>query len=313
MLTLDVTDQQLIDLMLVDGRQTNRALAEALGLSESTVANRIRRLVENGVMNVIPQFDWHAAGFHALAIAYLETSGRPPAEVAGQIAALPGSLSVHLTVGDADVIALVLAVDDTELHQVLATIRRTDGVCGLRASRVVEVFSYSRSLALLPFQSTSVETFPNPALRLTDLDRFIIEQLRADGRMSSREIARGTSVADVTVRRRQRQMEDAGLLRVAAVCHPFASGRIAASAHIAIDADGDPAAVAKHLSTDPAVAACMTTIGSHPITAIVAAPTSEELGRYITGTLREVPGVRSAKAWAMTAVAAHRSDLSRFL
>lgn len=52
---LDPIDERITELLSADGRMTNAALADALGIAPSTAHSRVRGLVERGVI----------AGFHA--------------------------------------------------------------------------------------------------------------------------------------------------------------------------------------------------------------------------------------------------------
>src|SRR4051794_18451430 len=61
---LDSTDLRLIDLLALDGRANNRYLADQVGMTEATVASRIRSLVERRVLGITATFDWEAAGYN---------------------------------------------------------------------------------------------------------------------------------------------------------------------------------------------------------------------------------------------------------
>jgi DNA-binding Lrp family transcriptional regulator len=52
---LDPVDERIVALLSADGRMTNAALADAIGLAPSTVHTRVRALVDRGVIT----------GFHA--------------------------------------------------------------------------------------------------------------------------------------------------------------------------------------------------------------------------------------------------------
>lgn len=52
---LDPVDERIVALLSADGRMTNAALADAIGLAPSTVHSRVRALVDRGVIT----------GFHA--------------------------------------------------------------------------------------------------------------------------------------------------------------------------------------------------------------------------------------------------------
>lgn len=64
---LDETDRQIISLLQYDGRMPYTEIAGKLGISESAVRRRVKRLTEDGVMQIVsivePRLlDWNAAG-----------------------------------------------------------------------------------------------------------------------------------------------------------------------------------------------------------------------------------------------------------
>jgi len=64
---LDRTDREIISLLQYDGRMPFTEIGDKLGLSEGTVRRRIKRLTEDGVMQIVgivePRLmDWNAAG-----------------------------------------------------------------------------------------------------------------------------------------------------------------------------------------------------------------------------------------------------------
>ena len=61
---LDDADLRIIDTLVHDGRTNSRAMVELSGLTEETVATRIRNLIERNIIGITAIFDWNAAGYH---------------------------------------------------------------------------------------------------------------------------------------------------------------------------------------------------------------------------------------------------------
>jgi Lrp/AsnC family transcriptional regulator for asnA, asnC and gidA len=64
---LDETDRKIISLLQYDGRMPYTEIGNKLGLSEGAVRRRVKRLTEDGVMQIVgivePRLmDWNAAG-----------------------------------------------------------------------------------------------------------------------------------------------------------------------------------------------------------------------------------------------------------
>ena len=103
---LDETDRKLIAWLRTDSRQPVKRLAALLGISRSTVNNRIRRLMDIGVI----------AGFtvalrarsdpgNVTAIAMIEVSGRSAESVAERLRGLPDVRAIYTTNGRWDLVA----------------------------------------------------------------------------------------------------------------------------------------------------------------------------------------------------------------
>ena len=50
---IDAIDQEIIKMLQIDGRLTNTVIAKKLGISEATVRNRLTRLIEEEVIQIV--------------------------------------------------------------------------------------------------------------------------------------------------------------------------------------------------------------------------------------------------------------------
>lgn len=130
MIELDETDYAIIDLLREDGRLPYRAIARELGLTETTVRARVRRLEESDTMRVVAVTDIEAAGYQMLLAIGVQTENRSPTEVAGELAKIPEVFSVNVVVGTHDVEILVVARDQEALAELLT--ERLAGIPGVR-------------------------------------------------------------------------------------------------------------------------------------------------------------------------------------
>ncbi|MDE2596904.1 MAG: AsnC family transcriptional regulator [Sphingomonadales bacterium] len=96
---LDEVDRRIIGVLARDGRAQSTTIGEELGLSGNLVANRIRAMDAAGLMRVVAVADYRLHGYKLLARIRLKVSGRPPVEVAEELAVREEVLSVHLTSG----------------------------------------------------------------------------------------------------------------------------------------------------------------------------------------------------------------------
>jgi DNA-binding Lrp family transcriptional regulator len=295
---LDAADVRLIDLLAIDGRMSNRALAAAVGMTEATVASRLRSMFDQRILDVSAILDWRAAGYRWDMRVLITVEGRPIHDVGRSVADLPEVFSVIVLLGTHDLVAHVLLPNEAEatrfLHEDLAAI---PGVAHVETVVTLETLKYSTRFAnksAVPPQPSVVD-FPDPVVDLDPLDHSVIGELLDDGRRSNREIARRLDVSEGTVRARLRRMEDAGLLRIRGQVDADRAGLVTAWAAVMIDLAGPLAHLAPAaIAALPEVVSLTVTAGRHDVYAFVIAPSRERLVRLVIHEIRKLPGVRAA-------------------
>lgn len=130
LIELDDTDNAIIELLRADGRLPYRAIAREVGVTESTVRARVRRLEESDTMRVVAVTDIEAAGFTMLLAIGVQVENRSPEQVAREMAAIPEVFSVNVVVGSHDVEILVVAEDQAALTRLITG--RLAEVAGVR-------------------------------------------------------------------------------------------------------------------------------------------------------------------------------------
>jgi Lrp/AsnC family transcriptional regulator for asnA, asnC and gidA len=121
---LDHVSKAIIDALQRDGRRSYSGIAESVGLSEAAVRQRVNRLVEAGVMQIVAVTDPRELGFDREAMIGICCSGNSAA-TADKLAAIDDINYVVLTAGRFDVIVEVVCEDDTHLLDILNTKIRT--------------------------------------------------------------------------------------------------------------------------------------------------------------------------------------------
>ena len=140
LLELDDTDNAIIDLLRADGRLPYRAIARELGVTESTVRSRVRRLEESNTMRVVAVTDIEAAGFGMLLAIGVQVEGRSPETVARDLARFPEVFSVNVVVGAQDVEILVVTEDQVSLNELIGIhLAAVPGVRRLTPALALEV------------------------------------------------------------------------------------------------------------------------------------------------------------------------------
>lgn len=133
---LDRTNRVIIEELQRDGRLAYGAIAKTVGLSEAAVRQRVQRLRETGVMEIVAVTDPLQLGFRRQAMIGVRAEGDLRV-VADQIAEIPEVEYVVICAGSFDLLVEVVCEDDDHLLELLNTSIRT--VPGIRAT---EAFVY---------------------------------------------------------------------------------------------------------------------------------------------------------------------------
>lgn len=124
----DETDKAIIAELQTDGRRAYAAIAESVGLSEAAVRARVKRLIQDGAMQIVAVTDPLQLGFARQAMIGIRVSG-PVEPVADALTAEPEVDYVVITAGHYDILAeVVCESDDHLLHLVSQRIRSIEGV-----------------------------------------------------------------------------------------------------------------------------------------------------------------------------------------
>ena len=124
---LDDVSRAIIEQLQEDGRRSYARIATAVGLSEAAVRQRVQRLLDAGVMQIVAVTDPMQVGFPRQAMVGVRTSG-DARTVADALAAFPEVDYVVVTAGSFDVIVEVVCEDDVHLLETVARLRAVDGV-----------------------------------------------------------------------------------------------------------------------------------------------------------------------------------------
>lgn len=135
---LDDISKAIIEVLQVDGRASYAAIAKKVGLSEAAVRQRVQRLLEAGIMQIVAVTDPMQVGFRRQAMIGIRTSGDLVA-VGDALSEMPEVDYVVTTAGSFDLLAEVVCEDDEQLLDLLSTrIRQLPGV------QSTETFVYLR-------------------------------------------------------------------------------------------------------------------------------------------------------------------------
>ncbi|MDH5278618.1 MAG: Lrp/AsnC family transcriptional regulator, partial [Actinomycetota bacterium] len=115
---LDDVSKAIIEQLQEDGRRPYATIGRAVGLSEAAVRQRVQRLLESGVMQIVAVTDPLTVGFTRAAMIGIRVDG--DMEVAAEhLEAMPEVDYVVITAGAYDLLVEVVCEDDDHLLEVI--------------------------------------------------------------------------------------------------------------------------------------------------------------------------------------------------
>jgi Lrp/AsnC family transcriptional regulator for asnA, asnC and gidA len=115
---LDDVSKAIIEQLQSDGRRSYAEIGKAVGLSEAAVRQRVQKLTEAGVMQVVAVTDPMQLGFYRQAMIGLRVSGDTTL-VADELGRIPAVDYVVLTAGSFDILAEIVCENDEDLIELL--------------------------------------------------------------------------------------------------------------------------------------------------------------------------------------------------
>lgn len=305
---LDRLDEQIVRSLQLAPRAPFRRIAEALGVSEHTVARRYRTLRRNGILHVVAVVDPIALG-ESNWIVRVHTRPDATLEVGRALGQRPDVGWVSVSAGGAELVCAVRSHTQEQRERLLVDrLPRTAAVRDVSAAVILRRFlggSASDWLgvedALSAEQVAQVadgrppRTTPQPGQRLAASDYAMLDVLAKDGRAPIEALARA---ADCSAGRASRRLD--ALLR---------SGVVYLDLDVAAGALGYPTSAYLWLTAPPArlEAVCLA-LAEHREAAFVAATSGranvlasvtcrslDDLYRYVTEKIGAVDGVQSCE------------------
>jgi Lrp/AsnC family transcriptional regulator for asnA, asnC and gidA len=133
--------------------------------------------------------------------------------------------------------------------------------------------------------------------RLDNIDQFIIEAMRKDGREAFAQIAEKLNVSPGMIRQRYNRLVELGYLKVVAVTNPLMMG-ISTMALIGIHTDGNKMLqVAEKVSKLDEVVYLVVVSGRYDIVCEVFCRDHEDLLKFLTEKLAKIDGIRETESF----------------
>jgi len=124
---LDDVSRAIIEQLQEDGRRPYARIAAAVGLSEAAVRQRVQRLLDQHVMQVVAVTNPLSLGYRRMAMIGVRAEGETT-KIAAKLEAMPDIDYLVVTAGSFDLMAEVVVEDDGTLLSITNRIRSVAGV-----------------------------------------------------------------------------------------------------------------------------------------------------------------------------------------
>lgn len=296
---LSSIDREVIRILQVDGRTGFAQIGREVGITEKTARKRVNELIKRDVIQITAVTDPELLGYRAIALVAVRVDKtRTAAQVAGELADVAAVDYVLVTTGRYHVMAEVMCAD---LAGLAATVENEI----VTVAGVVdhEIFPYLRLHYQEPRWEAARWKSPSrsgvsPTHELDEVDRQILTELNADGRVPFQGVARKLGASESQVRHRVNRMVDAGSVRILGITNPRSVG-FNTIAWLGIEAM--PEVRAQELADQLAALASITYVvvcaGRFEILAEAICVDHNDLLAVLDGQVRALPGVARLEAF----------------
>lgn len=121
---LDDISKRIVELLQEDGRRPYAEIAREVGLSEAAARQRVQRMTEAGIIQIVAVTDPMQLGFHRMSMIGIRVSGNPR-EIAQELTTITELAYVVVTLGTFDILVEAVCENDEHLIELIATRIRT--------------------------------------------------------------------------------------------------------------------------------------------------------------------------------------------
>lgn len=126
---IDTFDKQLIQMLAKNGRITSAEIARSLGVHERTVAKRVQKLLEKGLVEVVGLVNKNAFGYDIIGEIICSSKGADLRSLAEEIAKFPEVSYASLILGEQGLSIGVHSKSTSDLHEFVAKkLSRVEGL-----------------------------------------------------------------------------------------------------------------------------------------------------------------------------------------
>jgi Lrp/AsnC family transcriptional regulator for asnA, asnC and gidA len=136
---IDTVDSAMIKLLQKDGRISNTEMAKHLGLSEATVRTRLKRLIDDEIIQIVAVSNPFKLGFEFTGNIDIHVETRKIDDVVAELKKLRELWYIILTTGDSNINAEFIVKSRDDLNDLLYNkISKIDGVIRVETAVIMK-------------------------------------------------------------------------------------------------------------------------------------------------------------------------------
>lgn len=291
-------DIEIIKQLQNDARKPFTAIAEDLGLPESTVRKRVDRLEATGVLQFTGFADPLRLGFQYWSYVAVKVELSALERCARAISQHHEVFFVGITTGEFNLfIAAVFRSNTDLLHFLNERLPKSPGVIETATSNALRIFKRTGHLfshnAPAPSRLKQIRLDAIEDADISEIDLRIMAALQTEGRKSFAQVASQLEISESTVHNRVQRLRNLGILQFEAYADPTRLGYpIWALFQFRVEAR-QPPAVAARLAQIPELLFVGVTTGTHDVFAAGAFRSNDDVLSFLTTKLAELPSIKS--------------------
>ena len=285
---LDQLDLKLIEELEIDARQTSRDLGKKLGVSATTISNRMRKMVENEVIDFAVVTSPSAIGLRVETLWRLKITPGKSADVVDYFKGLRNVRNLGRYTGRYDVLLYTLFQDNEELlHWMIEQLSNVEDVLVAEQMTVIKITKHSSKYLHAETNLSYQNVYP----QFDESDTKLIKELELEPRDTYDSLGKKAGVSRQLAARRLKKFMDDGVVRVFSVIDPLMLG-YSVCAHIFIKVRFNRIMPTTNiLSGHPKVKYVSIIGGTSNIMIYAAFRDIDEMSRFLTDELGKIPGI----------------------
>jgi DNA-binding Lrp family transcriptional regulator len=212
---LDKTDKMILFELDRNSRRSAKEIAKKLRMKKDTVAYRIKRLEEEGVIKgYYALVDYSRFGYVEVRL-YMRlqnTNSAVEKEIIDYFLPLDETISVATTEGDWDMAVLLKVTSLDRFNEIFKSFkgRYRRNINTYRLAIFTELLHYFRNHLVQPGlrDYAAISTCHAPPIELDDMDKRLVSLLTADAKMPLLEMSKKVGLSSMAVRYRIKQLEE---------------------------------------------------------------------------------------------------------